>query len=94
MKANTARRSWSGRNTGPPSWAGEDKERKRTRKMAEERSRRDRWAHKCKARVVDPKRGEVIVPCASPFAAILCAAEVWKCDWIEIIHAEVWRYDE
>ncbi|OUQ61215.1 hypothetical protein B5E56_03655 [Flavonifractor sp. An112] len=62
--------------------------------MAEERSRRDRWAHKCKARVVDPKRGEVIVPCAPPFAAILCAAEVWKCDWTEIIHAKVWRYDE
>ena len=47
-----------------------------------------------KARVIDQKRGEVIVPCASPFAAILCAAEVWKCDWTEIIHAEVWRYDE
>lgn len=75
-------------------WSMSDEDRRRHRMLAEERARRIRWAHKCKARVVDEERGEIIVPCASPFAAILCAAEVWKCDWAEIIHAKVWRYEE
>jgi hypothetical protein len=44
--------------------------------------------------VIHPKYGETIVPCASKLAAIMCAAEVWKCHWMEVIHAEVWRNEE
>lgn len=35
-----------------------------------ERCRHDRWAAKGRARVALPGRVAVIVPCASPFAAI------------------------
>lgn len=31
-----------------------------------------------------------MVPCQSKFSAILCAAEVWRCDWMELLGAEVW----
>ena len=66
----------------------------RNRRRAEETSRRNRWSFKTKARVVHPDHGEAIVPAASPFAAIQCAAEVWKVDWVTVLDAEVWRYDE
>ena len=42
-----------------------------------ERRRHDRWAAKGRARVALPGRKAVVVPCASPFAAIQCAAELW-----------------
>lgn len=57
----------------------------------EERSRRDRWAAKGAAEVTHPVFGTVVVPCASPFSAIKCAAEVWGCSWKDITNAGVWR---
>lgn len=57
---------------------------------AEERSRRERWRAKGAARVVHPTRGTVVVPCSSPFSALLCAAEVWGCSWTDIDDAGVW----
>ena len=33
--------------------------------------------------------GEIIVPCASPLAAVMCAAEEWGCDWAEVLDSEV-----
>lgn len=60
------------------------------RLSARERSRRERWNAKSNARVTDPIRGTVVVPHLSKFAAILCAAEVWGCSWLEIDTAEVW----
>lgn len=46
-----------------------------------ERRRHDRWAAKGRARVALPGRKAVVVPCASPFAAIQCAAELWGVPW-------------
>lgn len=56
----------------------------------ERRSRRARWSAPGVARVVHPDHGAVVVPCGSKFAAILCAAEVWRCNWAKINDAEVW----
>ena len=56
----------------------------------EERSRRTRWSARGVAKVVHPGHGAVVVPCGSKFAAIMCAAEVWRCEWSEINDAEVW----
>ena len=71
----------------------ENEEEARRRERAKKIARRNRWAFPGKVRVVHPKYGEVIVPGASKFAAILCAAEKWKCDWAEITDAEVWALD-
>lgn len=54
-----------------------------------ERSRRERWRAKGVARVVHPTRGTVVVPCASHYAALLCAAEVWGCHWTSLQGAAV-----
>ncbi|MEG2177120.1 MAG: hypothetical protein RRY97_09625 [Oscillibacter sp.] len=62
--------------------------------QANRRERKQRWGVKGKARVSHPLRGEIVVPCASKFAALLCAAEVWRCNWIDIKDAEVWRAGE
>ena len=51
--------------------------------------RRNRLAFPGNVRVTHPARGEIVVPGASPFAAILCAAEAWGCDWMEIREARV-----
>lgn len=53
-------------------------------------SRLGRWRAKGAARVIHPVRGTVVVPCASPLSALLCAAEIWGCDWLEIRDAGVW----
>jgi len=58
-----------------------------------DRTRRERWRFPAKARVIHPVRGEMIVPAASPFAAILCAAEAWGCPFFEIRDARVWRIE-
>lgn len=50
-----------------------------------ERRRHDRWAAKGRARVALPGRKAVVVPCASPFAAIQCAAELWGIPWHEAV---------
>ena len=40
-----------------------------------------------------PEHGAIVVPHASNLAAILNAAEVWRCDWATILDAEVWAAD-
>lgn len=51
----------------------------------DKRRRNDRWAARGRARVVYPGRKAVTVPCASPFAAIQCAAEMWGIPWHEAV---------
>lgn len=65
-------------------------ERSRVMAGAAERSREHRWNVPGKARVVHPAHGTVVVPHSSNLAAIMNAAEVWRCDWTEITDAEVW----
>ncbi len=56
-----------------------------------ERARRERWEAKTFARVIHPTRGTVVVPHRSNYAALLNAAEVWGCSWLEIRDAQVIR---
>lgn len=64
-------------------------------KIAERRDRMRRWNYPGKARVIHPKYGELIVPCASPLSALHCAAEVWGVDVLEITgDGEVWVCDQ
>lgn len=63
--------------------------------IATRRDRLQRWSYPGKARVIHPKYGELIVPCASPLAALTCAAEVWGVDVLEISEeGEVWVCDQ
>ena len=59
----------------------------------DEIARRNRWSAKGRAYVVHPDYGRLRVPCASPFAAVLCAAEIWHViwhvDWAEILDSNV-----
>ena len=57
---------------------------------AEMRARESRWSAPGRARVVHPVHGTVVVPHSSNLAAIMNAAEVWRCDWAEITDAQVW----
>ena len=59
----------------------------------EERARFYRWNAPGRSRVVHPAHGSIVVPHASNLAAILNAAEVWRCDWATILDAEVWAAD-
>lgn len=52
-------------------------------------ARRNRMSFPSRVRVIHPTWGEIVVPGASLFAAILCAAELWGCDWLEIMDARV-----
>lgn len=63
------------------------------RKTAEERARFHRWNAQGKSRVTHPAHGSVVVPHVSNLAAIMNAAEVWRCDWAEIMDAKVWAAD-
>lgn len=65
-------------------------ERFRVMAGAKERARVHRWTVPGRARVVHPDHGTVVVPHSSNLAAIMNAAEVWRCDWAEITDAEVW----
>lgn len=56
----------------------------------EERARRERWETPGAARVTHPDHGTVVVPHRSNYAAILNAAEVWRCRWADIIDATVY----
>ena len=58
-------------------------------RAAQERQRVRRYDTTYRARVRHPKYGTVIVPCVSGLAAVMNAAESWKCDWTEIIDATV-----
>ena len=89
---NTAGRSWTGPTTGPTAWGGKTTEDRH--RAGAERAKASRWAAPGRARVIHRSHGETIVPCASKFGAILCAADVWGCDWSEVLDAEVWRYEE
>ena len=57
---------------------------------AVERSRRERWDNKSLARVTHPNHGSVVVPHRSNLAAVMNAAEIWGCDWMEIKDATVY----
>ena len=57
---------------------------------AEMRARESRWSAPGLARVIHPAHGTVVVPHSSNLAAIMNAAEVWRCDWAEITDAQVW----
>jgi hypothetical protein len=59
--------------------------------LAVARGRAQRWAGKRKARVSHPAYGTVIVPHLSNYAAILNAAEYWKCPWTDLTDAAVVR---
>ena len=65
-------------------------ERFRVLAGAAERAREHRWNVPGRARVVHPDHGTVVVPHSSNLAAIMNAAEVWRCDWAEITDAKVW----
>ena len=67
--------------------------RAQARRAAEERSRSHRWQVPGRSRVVHQAHGAVVVPRASNLAAVMNAAEVWGCDWVTILDAEVWAAD-
>lgn len=69
------------RRVTPPGWF--------SNMSARERDLRQRWAVKTKARVTHPDHGSVVVPHSSNLSALLNAAEVWGCDWLEIRDATV-----
>lgn len=58
-------------------------------RMSRQVAYRYQWTALRQARVFHPVYGEVTVPSRSKYAALLCAAEVWQCDWTEIREAEV-----
>lgn len=59
--------------------------REQTRREAVARARFHRWQAPGRSRVVHPAHGSIVVPHASNLAAILNAAEVWRCDWATIL---------
>lgn len=70
-----------------------DGSREQIRRDAQARARFHRWQAPGRARVEHPAHGSVVVPHASNLAAILNAAEVWRCDWVTILDARVWAAD-
>ena len=60
------------------------------RRQAASRARIHRWKAPGRAKVIHPDHGSVVVPHSSNLAAIMNAAEVWRCDWAKITDAEVW----
>lgn len=71
-------------------WRVDPAERDRAMARAEERSRERRWNAPGRARVVHPVYGTIVVPHSSNLAAVMNAAEVWRCDWAAIKDAQVW----
>lgn len=61
-----------------------------TRTAVARRARILRWRVPGRSKVVHPAHGAVVVPHASNLCAIMNAAEVWGCDWAEILDAQVW----
>jgi hypothetical protein len=68
-------------------------ERDQRREKAKARAKQIRWNFPQLAKVIHPDYGEVYVPCASPYSAILCAADLWGCDWMNVLNAEVRRVE-
>ena len=64
-------------------------ERPKYQISAVERARRERWRAVGRAKVISPRYGTVVVPSGSNFSAILNAAEIWDCSWLELLDAEV-----
>ena len=60
-----------------------------TRTAAARRARIHRWRVPGRSKVVHPAHGAVVVPHASNLCAIMNAAEVWGCDWAEILDAQL-----
>lgn len=71
-------------------WGIAPAERARTLAAAKKRERERRWSAPGRSRVIHHTYGTVVVPHASNLAAIQNAAEVWRCDWVEITDAQVW----
>ena len=65
----------------------------RARRSPAERTRLERWQTPGLAKVVHPTRGTVVAPHRSNLAALMNAAEVWGCSWIEIRDAKVLAAD-
>lgn len=63
--------------------------RQAERAILAQRARDERWAAKARAAVTHPDYGSVVVPHASKFSAICCAAEAWGVDWYEIMDSTV-----
>lgn len=61
---------------------------------AELRERRIRWSAPGKSRVTHRDHGALIVPHSSNLSAILCAADIWQCDWCDILDAKVELCDQ
>ena len=68
----------------------EQAERFRILASAKKRAREHRWNAPGRSRVVHHDHGAIVVPHSSNLAAIMNAAEVWQCDWAEIMDAKVW----
>lgn len=68
----------------------DERERAANWEKSKARARESRWNAPGQARVVHPKYGAVVVPHSSNLAALLNAAEYWRCNWLEIRDAEVW----
>lgn len=58
-------------------------------RAARERSILYRWNAPAVSKVIHPAYGEIIVPHCSNLSALMCAADVWRCDWTEIRGAEI-----
>lgn len=56
---------------------------------AQERASIYAWSAGIFSKVTHPHYGSVVVPHRSSFSAICCAAEVWGCDWSEVLDATV-----
>lgn len=56
---------------------------------AVQRNREYRWNAAGRAQVVHPRYWELVVPHGSNLEAIMNAAEIWGCDWLELLDAEV-----
>ena len=67
-----------------------DMERLRARAAAKKRAREHRWSAQGRARVIHSVHGTVVVPHCSNLAAMMNAAEVWRCSLAEIMDAQVW----
>lgn len=66
-----------------------ERELNKRQKDTEVRNRKLRWATKNRAQVIHPTYGNIIVPHLSNLSAIICAAEIWNCEWSKILDAEV-----
>ena len=76
----------------PDAGAGRNRmtdEREVNRRRANARERESRWNTPGRACVTHPKYGSVVVPHRSNLAALMNAAEYWRCDWAEITDASV-----